>query len=83
MVDRESGEVSLRKSLMDDPNNRENYGVSTQEEPLLACDLENDSTRNSELLKVPVKKKLPALFCCSVSPVENKTAIRVFELHAA
>ena len=29
MIDAESGEVSLRKSLMDDPNNRESYGVST------------------------------------------------------
>ena len=27
MIDTESGEVSLRKSLMDDPNNRESYGV--------------------------------------------------------
>ncbi len=28
MIDSESGEVALRKSLMDDPNNRENYGVN-------------------------------------------------------
>ena len=32
MIDSESGEVSLRKSLMDDPNNRESYGVSIRKE---------------------------------------------------
>ncbi len=37
MIDAESGEVSLRKSLMDDPNNRESYGVRNRTETFVVC----------------------------------------------